>query len=259
MLNKKLNHLKFIKDSTSVINRKLKHLKLQMDFTSRINKKLKYLVKLSKTNLIVKLCCLFLATDITFILLDLFYTYSGLTSNSNFSLGQDRGYSEIFQYLKEYWSALLLGFLALKNRSFLYLTWSVMFFYLLLDDAMQIHERLGNLISNEFSFVPMFYLRAIDFGELAVSAIVGLLFLIAITITYGLGDRFAREVSRYLTILLFALAFFGIIVDMIHLVFSTSLLEPLLNIVEDGGELMVMSLIICFVFSLSLQSKKLIE
>ncbi len=207
----------------------------------------------------LKLCGLFLLTDISFILLHLIYVYSGLTDNSNFSLEKDRGYSEIFQYVKQYWSTLLLGFLSIQKRSFLYFIWSLLFFYLLVDDAIQIHERLGALISIKFSFSAMFNLRAVDFGELAVSALVGLFFLIAIAITYRLGDRLPRQVSRYLTILLFALAFFGIVVDMLHIMFLNSFLEPLLTIVEDGGELVVMSLIVCFVFSLSLQSKKLIE
>ncbi len=224
-----------------------------------LNKKLRYSVKLNKGNWIVKLCCLFLATDIGFILLHLVYSYSDLISNDIFSLEKDRGYSEIFQYVKEYWSALLLGLLAVQARSLLYLSWSVLFFYLLLDDAVQIHENLGVLISSEFSFPAIFNLRAVDLGELAVSALVSLFFLIAIASNYRLGDRLSKEVSKSLIILLFALAIFGVFMDMLHVILSTPFLDPLLILVEDGGELIIMSLIVCFVFSLSLKSNKLIE
>ncbi|MEA5507113.1 hypothetical protein VB735_29270 [Halotia wernerae UHCC 0503] len=229
------------------------------DFSSVLNKRLKYSVKLDKCNWAFRLCCLFLATDIGFIVLHLIYSYSDFISNDTFSLEKDRGYSEIFQYVKEYWSALLLGLLAVEGRSILYLSWSVLFFYLLLDDAAQIHEHLGALISSKFSFSAMFNLRAVDFGELAVSAVVSLFFLIAIAINYRLGDRLSKNVSKYLITLLFALAFFGVVVDTLHVILSTPFLDPLLILVEDGGELVIMSLIVCFVFSLSLQSKKLIE
>jgi hypothetical protein len=224
-----------------------------------LNKKLRSSVKLNKGNWIVKLCCLFLATDIGFIFLHLIYSYSDFISNDIFSLEKDRGYSEIFQYVKEYWSALLLGLLAIQARSLLYLSWSVLFFYLLLDDSVQIHENLGVLISSKFSFPAIFNLRAVDLGELAVFALVSLFFLIAIGINYRLGDRLSREVSKSLIILLFALAVFGVVLDMLHVVFSTPFLDPLLILVEDGGELIIMSLIVCFVFSLSLKSNKLIE
>ncbi|WP_214438730.1 hypothetical protein [Atlanticothrix silvestris] len=200
-----------------------------------------------------------MATDIGFILLHLVYSYSDLISNDIFSLEKDRGYSEIFQYVKEYWSALLLGLLAIQGRSLLYLSWSVLFFYLLLDDSVQIHENLGALISSKFSFPAILNLRAVDLGELVVSAVVSLFFLIAIGINYRLGDRLSREVSKSLIILLFALAIFGVFMDMLHVVLSTPFLDPLLILVEDGGELMIMSLIVCFVFSLPLKSSKLIE
>lgn len=219
-----------------------------------LNIRLKYpiKVKLDKGNWAFKLFCLLLATDVVFIVLHLIYSYSNLISNDVFSLEKDRGYSEIFQYVKEYWSALLLGLLAVRGHSFLYLIWSVLFFYLLLDDAVQIHEHLGALISSKFSFHAMFHLRAVDFGELAVSAVAGLLFLIAIAINYRLGDRLSQKVSKYLIILLFALAFFGVAADMFHVLLSSPFLDPILILVEDGGELVVMSLIVCFVFSLSL-------
>jgi hypothetical protein len=215
--------------------------------------KLKFTAKLGISSWIIKLFCLFLATDIGFILLHLVYVYTDLTSNQIFSLDTDRGFSEIFQYIKEYWIALLLGFFAIKTRSFSYLSWSLLFFYLLLDDAAEIHERLGLWLSIQFAFTDMFNLRAVDFGELLVSGSVGLFFLISIAATYYFGDRSSREVSKYLTMLLFALAFFGVVVDMLHIAFEFSFLEPWFIIAEDGGELVVMSLIACLIFSLSLK------
>ncbi|NJL21560.1 MAG: hypothetical protein HC895_13280 [Leptolyngbyaceae cyanobacterium SM1_3_5] len=197
---------------------------------------------------------LFLATDIGFIILHFLHSYSALLipgqlTADAFSLATDRGFSEVFQYLKEYWIALLLGFLAARNRSLLYLSWSLLFAYILLDDASSIHKRLGFFISKQLSFVPLFNLRAVDYGEMIVSAGVGLFFLIAIATVYRFGDRFARQVSKTLTLLLLALAFFGIVIDMLHIMLRMPALDPLLTALEDGGELIIMSIIACYALS----------
>ncbi len=197
-----------------------------------------------------RLLYLFLVMDVTFIILHIIYTYTGLISNSSFSIEQDRGYAEIFQYFKEYWSVLLLGLLALRKRCLLYLIWSLLFFYLLLDDSLQIHENLGTLISSKLNFSSWFNLRAQDFGELAVSISVSLFFLIFISIAYYFSDRSSRKTSRYLIMALCALALFGIVVDMIHMAVKSPSLYTLLGLIEDGGENVVMSLIVCFIFSL---------
>lgn len=145
---------------------------------------------------------------------------------------------------------LLLGFLALSKRSLLYLIWSLLFFYLLLDDSLQIHEKLGTLISSKLNFSSWFNLRAQDFGELTVSISVSLFFLIFISIAYYFSDRLSRKTSRCLIMALCALALFGIVVDMIHIAVKFPSLYTLLALIEDGGENVVMSLIVCFIFSL---------
>lgn len=213
-------------------------------------KRFNFFDKFSFTNQSIRLFCLFLVTDIAFMLLHLIYSYSGLTKNKNFSLETDRGFSEVFQYIKEYWIALLLGILALRTGIFLYGIWSLLFVYLLLDDAAEIHEKLGEIISTNFGFPAMLNLRAQDFGELAVSGTVALVFLILITLTYRFADYTCRRVSHNLIILLFVLAFCGIFLDLIHIAVNSPALDPFLTLLEDGGELVVMSFIACYVFSL---------
>ncbi|HEY9831595.1 MAG TPA: hypothetical protein V6D26_13525 [Stenomitos sp.] len=199
----------------------------------------------------IRLLYLFLATDLVFILIHLVYSYTGLISNSAFSLAQERGYAEIFQYIKEYWIALLLGVLAVKQRSVLYLGWSLLFFYLLLDDSLTIHETLGEMASIRLGFQSMFNLQAKDFGEVLVSVCVGLFFLFFLAIAYRFARRIPRETSKYLIIMLFVLAAFGIAVDVLHSLLRFSSLEPLLAMLEDAGEMVVMSVITWFVFKRS--------
>lgn len=190
---------------------------------------------------------LFLATDFAFIIVYAFYAYSDLITSVLFSLEQDRGYAEVFQYIKEYWIAILLLLLALNKRSLLYLGWSLLFFYLLLDDSLEIHEWLGGKISYRLGIPPAFNLRPIDFGEMIVSGSVALFFFIFLGLNYRFGDRFSRDTSRNLIGMLFALAICGIIFDMLHIAVQFPALDPIFIILEDGGEMIVMSVITWFI------------
>jgi uncharacterized membrane protein len=205
-------------------------------------------VKLDTKDSSAKLFYLFLATDLAFIILHVIHSSTDWISSDYFSVERERGYAELFQYIKEYWIALILVILAVKWRSILCFIWSLLFFYLLLDDSLEVHEKLGELISQQLAFFPAFNLRAKDFGELLVSAGVGLFFLIAIAIAYRFGDRISREISKYLIVMLFILALFGIVGDLLHMAFYESFLKPFLGLLEDGGEMIVMSIIAWFVF-----------
>lgn len=216
-----------------------------------LHKNINYSFHLDINNWKVQQLGLLLITDLSFIFLHLLFAHTRFISDYAFSLEAEMGYSEFFQYVKEYWIALLLIFLAIRNRSFLYLSWSFLFFYLLLDDSLQIHEKLGLYISNQFNFIPLFNLRSEDFGEIIVSGLACLIFGSMILLGYRFGNRFSRSVSKNLIKLLLLLALCGVGVDMVHTIFNNSLMETLLIVVEDGGELIVMSLIAYFVFSVS--------
>ncbi|MBD2528053.1 hypothetical protein H6G97_00185 [Nostoc flagelliforme FACHB-838] len=224
-----------------------------------LNQIFKFAGKVGVDDWVVKLFFLFVATDMTFIIIHVIYAHTDLIPYNAFSLATDRGYSELFQYIKEYWSALFSGLLALQFRSPLYLSWSLLLFYLLLDDSLQIHEKLGGFISNQLSFSSMFNLRAKDFGELTVSIVVFLLFLCAIYISYSWSDHLSRQRSKHLIRLLFILAFFGVVVNMLHIAFKTShLLDTLFTVIEDGGEMLIMSLITCYILSWFVRLKKIV-
>ena len=198
----------------------------------------------------ISLFYLFLATDVAFMLLHLIHHYTGLTTNPAFSLETDRGFAEVFQYIKEYWIAIILGVLAVRTGVILYGSWALLFFYLLLDDAGEIHEKLGAFFTNQLGIPGMFNLRGQDFGELIVIGTVVLVFLTLIFLTYRLADYTSRKVSKHLIIMMFALAFCGVILDLFHIAASSPSLDPILMLLEDGGEMVIMSFIACYVISL---------
>ena len=189
-----------------------------------------------------------ISTDLIFIALHTLYVYGIIDGNSNFSLEKDFGYSEIFQYIKEYWSFLLLFLVFIDKRKLTYLIWSAFFMYLLLDDSLSIHENVGEYLANYFNIQPKFNLRAVDFGEILVSFLVGFIFLILFLFTYIKGKIEEKIIIKNLAILVFALAFFGVFIDVLHIALPFG--ENKLAVIEDGGEMFVMSIIIWYIFNL---------
>ncbi|MBW4538808.1 MAG: hypothetical protein KME43_06615 [Myxacorys chilensis ATA2-1-KO14] len=203
-------------------------------------------------------------TDICFIVLHIFFlldVWSDLypdPSSNPYSIETDRGFAEFFQYMKEYWCVLLLGLIVVKKRSPLYLSWMLLFLYLLIDDSTSFHEEVGLYISNSLGFIPLFGLRGQDFGEVLVTASVSLFLLGYIAIAYRLGDHLFRKASKYLIAMLFALAAFGVLLDLIHIMAPVEF-SGKLGLLEDGGEMIVMSAMTTFVFVLSEQVKSKTE
>ncbi len=192
-----------------------------------------------------RLLILLLLADFVFILIHLLFS-KHLFSNPLFSIEMDRGYAEVYQYIKEFWILVLLCFMALKNKQIIYFGWSILFMYLLFDDSLQIHERLGSILSNRLHLQPGFALRADDIGQIGASALFGILLFSVLGFAYLLSDDTAKQVSKRLFILVVCVAFFGVVVDMFHVAIPGGGL--ILGIIEDGGEMVIMSMIVSYVF-----------
>ena len=156
------------------------------------------------------LLALLLSADVVFVLLHLVLG----SHHALFNLGTDRGHSEVFQYIKEYWIAIVLFVMCWRTREGIYGAWALLFAYLLCDDALLIHERVG--VAWGSIFAPTLGLRARDFGELAFSGSMGTGFVALITFFHLRCSSPARNVSRSMAVLLGVLVFFGVVVDMVH-------------------------------------------
>jgi hypothetical protein len=184
---------------------------------------------------------LLLAADLMFVLIHAVHATTPLIVSSMYALTHDRGYAEAFQYIKLYWIILALAVLLWRTRAPVYAAWVVVFGYLLLDDALQIHEVVGNAVATYLGYRARLGLRTADFGELTVTAVAGLLLLGLLAIGYLRSGPNARSASRDLLVLIAALAFFGVFVDVLHQLAFTTRLDGLLGIAEDGGEMIVVS------------------
>lgn len=169
----------------------------------------------------------------------------------------DFGYAEIFQYIQFNLAALLLILLFIKQRKVIYIVWALFFFVLFLDDAFRFHESIGAKFSNYFGIEAAIGLKAKDFGELAIAALLGSVFVIPFTSALFFGKRKAREVTIHLGILVVLLLTFGIGIDMLHSFLRDKPWAGALTLIEDAGEMFSASLMVCYVTCLHIKGKEM--
>lgn len=163
-----------------------------------------------------------------------------------YSITLNGGYSEIFQYIKEFLIVILLLMLAFDRKQPIYLAWSLLFLYILIDDSMQLHENISAYLAQTFDFKPMFRLKAVDFGELAVSAFFGGILFTLVGLAYWLTNAVVKQITKGLLLLVLSLAFFLVVVDMIHSMTPRG--KSLFALIEDGGEMLIMSAIVYYIY-----------
>lgn len=151
-------------------------------------------LKIFKKQYTTLFLALILFADLMFIVLHFFSFYTPYLNYEIFSLSNDGKIPEIYQYIKWSWIIILLIYVSKIRRSFGYAAWSLFFAYFLLDDAIQIHERVGYYFANNFYFTPPFGLRIEDIGELAVSATAGMILSFPVVWVYLRGKQAFKKV-----------------------------------------------------------------
>ncbi len=169
-----------------------------------------------------------------------------------YSIEFDHSYSEFYGYMKLFWICLLLIYIQIRDDTWHYSAWFILFAYFLADDSVQIHELAGLALSKSLQFQSYMGLRPEDFGELTISATVGSALSIPLMLAYRKGTDTFKSTSHDLALLVFILAGFGIAVDMLHSIFSFNRkIKFLFGIIEDGGEMITVSFILWYVFSIA--------
>jgi hypothetical protein len=174
---------------------------------------------------------------------------------AHYSLETDGGLAEFYQYMKQLWLALCLLTAFLRRRHLVLLAWSGFFGFLLLDDALQLHERGGLFLGRRFGFPAIAGLRPEDFGELIVAGAVGGSLLLVLAIAWWRDREPTWRLSRDLLILTAALAACGVLLDSVHVVayFRAPLLSDPLAFIEDGGELLIVSTMTAYALDLAIR------
>jgi hypothetical protein len=198
----------------------------------------------------IALLFLLVLVDALFILIHVLHVWSPWLKSLFYSLERDSGLAEQYQYVKQVWLAACLGVAFLQRRGRAFAGWAVFFAFLLLDDALQIHERAGGVLAQAFGIQPMFGLRAKDFGEVMIAGIVGTAACAFAWLAIRRGGESSRRLSADLLCLLGALALFGVFFDVLHTItyFRLPAVAPVFALIEDGGEMLVVSAITAYVF-----------
>ena len=84
-----------------------------------------------------------------------------------------------------------------------------------------------------------------------VSAIAAVILLSPLILLYRCGTPAFRQITRHLLLLLLSLAFFGIFIDMLHVILRGGSLDVVLVVMEEGGEMAVISLIAGYTYLLN--------
>ena len=201
---------------------------------------------------------LLLCTDLAFFGMHFITAITGdikwVLESDLFKIHRDRGYPEIYQYIKFFWVIVLLFNLSLKNRSLHYIPWVLLFTYLLVDDSIHIHEEGGSFIKQFFNFTPPFGLRLQDYGELVITATAGILLFLPLVWAYRKGSQIFRKISLDIGLLVLVLVFFGVVIDMMHqAIHLGNSVYFIIGFVEDGGEMLAVSLILWYIFILNVR------
>lgn len=160
-----------------------------------------------------------------------------------FDLGVDRGYAEFFQYLKIGWSAALAILLWRRARNLVFAVWALVFAVYVTDDWFQLHERAGSEAAALFPEVP----AAWHVGELAMTGAVGVVLVALVWWTYRRADAMGQRATLTLALLMSALVAVGIVLDAVHHVLLTGpAFDVPLTTLEDGGELLLMSVVAAY-------------
>lgn len=194
------------------------------------------------------LLALLLCVDLIFVILNVLAVKAPQLDIAHFSVSQEGGYPEYFQYLKWSLIVLFLFCISFKRQSLLYFSWIAVFLYFLIDDSFAVHETMGAFLSERLGFTPPFRLRGQDIGELIVSGVAGIFLLFPLISAYVFGSQTFKRFSHDVFLFLLAIIFFGVFIDVLHIALK---LGPKLgfafSIFEDGGEMLVASFIVWYV------------
>jgi hypothetical protein len=188
-----------------------------------------------------------IAGDVLFIALHCFQSFLGTPGSELWSIEHDRGFAEMFQYLKYIGIGLALAHLARRTRLAVLLGWIGVFAFLLLDDSMRIHERFGLGMVAWVHIPDVGGLRGRDVGELIFAVLAISIVAPVLALGYVRGSSSARQISADLFVLLAVLVTCAVGGDAIHRVLSGTVINIVAGVMEDGGEMLALSFTCCYI------------
>lgn len=159
-----------------------------------------------------------------------------------FGIETEGGFAEIFNYLKLSIVVAVLAATVLRARIMPCLIIALGFAFAGLDDGLQFHENVGEILEHRLGLSPLGGISANSVGQLLYFAAVGGAFSLAFVIGWFLTGTDGRRIFLVFVPMFGALAFFAVVLDGLSDAFSNSvILYNLLGLIEDGGEMLVVT------------------
>ncbi len=155
-------------------------------------------------------------------------------------LSRDRSPGEIFNYGLAFVAATLFFLTFIENRSLMLFFLSALMAFVWFDDAMQYHERFGDVLAEQIGLPALPGLRQVDTGEMIAWAVAGL--LLGSLLLLSLMRRRDGDLGPLALVSLGfgVLVFCGIFADMVHIA-APPQFGLFLEVIEDGGEMLAMT------------------
>jgi hypothetical protein len=169
----------------------------------------------------------------------------------------ENGWPEQFAYAKQATSAALLFLLWRRTRSGVFAAWAAVFACVLVDDRLQVHERVGRILARQLPLPQeVAGLREQDLGELAVWGLAGVVPLVVVAVLHRRSSEHVRADSRGMAVVVAGYAFFGVVVDQFHTLTLGGPLDRGLGVLEDGGELVLLSVAVWYAAALLVAARR---
>lgn len=167
------------------------------------------------------------------------------------------GYPELFQYLKYVMILFFVGQLIIIKKKYVYMPFLVLFLILLVDDAYQLHSKASWFFVHVLNLHTTMGIKGLIFGQLIYATVMGM-FL------FGFSSLFFLKASERIkhtfldVFMLFTVfLFFGIGIDIVHnLLENVYWMLPFLTLVEEGGEMITLSILAWYFWYLVLEPHK---
>ena len=164
------------------------------------------------------------------------------------ALETDGGLAEYVGYVHQLVLVVLLLAVWRLSGPRVWIAWAALFAVVLADDSARVHETVGDRFADGLGLPDgVAGLRADDLGELVAWAVLTVVPLVCIVALHRRSDPGTRAASSRLAALVAAYAFFGVVVDQVHAMARDGSWAGVLGTVEDGGELVVLSLTLAHV------------
>ena len=125
------------------------------------------------------------------------------------------------------------------------MAWALLFFFLFIDDSLTIHESVGLFIANKVNIPEVFGVSGTAIGELIVISVLGAILLSIIGFSYIRSEKLHQQRTLVILILIVLLAGFGVVIDAFGvMLINTYEAKRIIHIIEDSGEMIVMSLLV---------------